>query len=176
MYLTKRLFYILTLISFTVLISCQDDEEAVPEGDIVGSWRQVDGEFTFNDLSIREYYRDLAQRAGLTLSEDELDVLEAQAEQDLNVNFDDGTIYEFGADGSFASNGPSSIGQGTWTTNGDQLVLTDGTNSTSRTITNLSNSELRLLFEDNRTIDLSRIGLSSTEPVKIGIILTFNKQ
>ncbi|MEM6844147.1 MAG: lipocalin family protein [Bacteroidota bacterium] len=176
MNLIKNSTYALLLLLLSVLVACQDDDEAVPENSIVGSWRLSDGEYTFNDLNTRDYFAQIFNQAGLMPTDDDLDQTVATFEQNLE-DIGDGTIFEFQEGGTFASQTPDGNTTGTWEIRSDdQLVITEGPSSVNFIISSLSNSELRLLVEEEETIDFSIIGLSDAEPVTIGVIFIFNKQ
>ncbi|MEM9830653.1 MAG: hypothetical protein AAF944_08440 [Bacteroidota bacterium] len=177
MNLIKNTIYALLLLSLSVLVACQDDDEAVPEGSIVGSWRLNNGEFTFDSLNPRDYFSQIFSQADLMPTDSQLDQTVALFEQSLEGVFDDGTIFEFQEGGSFVLRESGSTGNGTWEIrNDDQLIINSGASPLSFTITNLTSSELRLLLEEDDTIDFSDIGLSDAEPVTIGVTFIFNKQ
>lgn len=176
--LIKKYSQLFLLLSITLLAACGDDDEDVnPETGIVGTWRLIDGEYSFNNLSLRDYYRQIFEQAGLQVDDQTLDQAVALVEQTLDENFNDGTTYEFQAGGNFVSSGPNSNGSGTWEIqNNNQLVIEGGGDRLEFTIVNLTSSELRLLLEEEDTVDFSDIGLSDSEPVTIGLTFTFNKQ
>ena len=177
MNLIKNSTYALLLLSLSTLVSCQNDEEAVnPETGIIGSWRLNSGEYTFNNLSPRDYFVQIFNQANLTPTDTQIDQAVAAFEQSLE-NFGDGTVFEFKEGGNFISRGPDGTGTATWEIRGNnQLIITEGISTLDFIISSLNDSELRLLVEDEETVDLSDIGLSATEPVTIGLTLIFSKQ
>ncbi|MEQ9440325.1 MAG: hypothetical protein RIG62_14825 [Cyclobacteriaceae bacterium] len=174
---TVRLFYPLLFLSFALLVSCsKDDDEINPETGIVGTWRLTDGEYTIDDLSIRDFYEKLYNDAGVEVKEDELDQLEAVTLQNLGGVFDDGTTFEFQDDGVIIIDGPDDDddGQGTWDIQNNQtLVIGGGTDGIEFTITNLTNSELRLLYEEEDSFNPTG---NDPQTITIGLTLIFAKQ
>ena len=95
---------------------------------------------------------------------------------DTDSAFDKGVIFEFQSGGDFMLDSPNDTedGQGLWEIRDtNKLTFTDQSSSLEFTIVSLTNSELRLLLEDEEMIDF---GSSSPEGVIIGLTFIFTKQ
>jgi len=108
------------ILGLFVLQACNSDNEETSEADIVGKWTVSDLAFdiTINGESLSEYF-----------SEDEADLFEPFFTETLEDEFQDVSI-EFKSDGTYSSeDSDGATDTGSWSLNsdGDVLVLDDGT-------------------------------------------------
>nr|WKN35103.1 lipocalin family protein [Tunicatimonas sp. TK19036] len=175
---TQRFFYTLFLLSCVVLLSCdKDDDEVNPETGIVGTWRLTSNEYTFNQLEVRAYFEQYFADLEIEVTDDELDDIEALFNDSVEGAFDNGTTFEFRSDNTVIVNSPdnSEDGQGNWEIrNGNTLIINEGTDQVQFTITNLTDSELKLLLEDEENVDVD-FGFGE-ESILVGLTFVFVKQ
>lgn len=174
MFLTRRIFTTLFLMTFILLVSCNKDDEDNddPQPAIVGTWNLTDVAFTFDGKSVRDFFEQYYSEQGVDLTEEQLDEIEAAFNEELKGEFDDGNTFEFQANGTLVVNTPDEDSQGTWQMpNNNTLVINDGTDATEFTIESLTNSQLKISVEGEEEIELE-----TTETVTIALTLSLTKQ
>lgn len=173
MFLTRRIFYTLFLMSFVLLFSCnKDDPQPTPA--VVGTWNLTNAEFTFDNKSVRAFFEQYYSEQGIELTEEQLDEIETAFNEGLEGEFDDGSTFEFQSNGTLVVKTPGGDpdSQGTWQMpDNNTLTINDGGEATEFTIESLTNNELRISVEGEEDLDLE-----NTETVTIGLTLSFTKQ
>ena len=166
-------FALLFVVLFTACNKDDEDENISPETGLIGSWQLTDVAYTLDDLTVREYYRQLANDLGASLSDAQLDSIEAAVDAQTEETFEDNTVFTFQPEGVLTISEQGIEGGGTWEVqNSNILVLSDGQDVTEFTIAQLTDSALRLLIEGEQNLG-PQLG---NRTVTVGLNLVFVKQ
>lgn len=174
MFVTRRIFSTLFLLSFVLLVSCNKDDEDNddPQPAIVGTWNLTDAAFSFDGKGVRAFFEQYYSEQGVDLTEEQLDEIEAAFNEEMKGEFDDGNTFEFQSNGTLVVNTPEEDSQGTWQMpDNNTLVINDGTDATEFTIESLTNSQLKISVEGEEELDLE-----TSETVTVELTLSFTKQ
>jgi hypothetical protein len=158
----------LLLVLFVVLFAfqaCNNDDEA-KEADIVGVWAvsELVFDITINGESLSEYF-----------GEDEADLFEPFFTEAFEDEFEDVSI-EFKSDGTYLSeDSDGSTDTGTWSlnSNGDILILDDGTaDEFTFNIVSSTNNTLVLNYSETDDSDIDFDGNPDEFTVSMDLTLT----
>lgn len=178
MFLIRRFFYSLFLMSFVLLVACDndDDDNDDPQPAIVGTWNLTNAEFSFDDKSVRDFIEDYYSELGVELTDEQLDEFEEAVNEELEGEFNDGSTFEFQSNGTFLvkTDDDDQDSQGTWQMpDNNTLIINDGSEATEFTIESLTSSQLKISIESEEELDL---GQENPEAVTIGLTFSFSKQ
>jgi len=173
MNLNRRIFYTLSLLSFTLLVACdKDDENDDPQPAIVGIWSLTSAEITFDDKSIRDFIEAYYNELGIEFTEEELDALEEAFNEGLNEDFNDGSTYEFKSNGTLiVKSEDDETEEGSWRMpDDDTLIVTADGESTEFEIESLTSSQMKISIESEEDLDLEE-----PETITLGLTLSLSK-
>ncbi|WPP51886.1 lipocalin family protein [Catalinimonas niigatensis] len=174
--MTKRIFYTFSLMSFVLLVSCDnDDDNDDPQPAIVGTWNLTNAEFSFDDKSLRDFFEEYYSELGVELTEEQLDEIEDAFSEELEGEFDDGNTFEFQSNGTLLvkTDDDDQDSQGTWQMpDNNTLIINDGSEATEFTIESLTSSQLKISVESEEELDLEQ---ENPEAVTIGLTFSFSK-
>ena len=177
-------FTLLSLVLLLVVLftACNKDDETInPQTGLIGSWRLTKLDYTYDNLSARDYFRQLAQKLNPQLTDAQLDqvaneiadALATSVEEQNAEILQDNTVLSFQPEGVLVVSDQGVEEQGSWEVRDNNvLVLDDGSDAIVFTITNLTQSELNLLTEGELNLGPE---LGDTD-VTIGTKLSYIKQ
>ena len=162
-------YFVLGLLSLSVLASCKKDSEE-PKSDIVGTWRGQSVSLTVDGLSLREYARKLFADQGNPLTDEELAAFDDESTEELEGFAE---VVEFRSDGTLLfTEDDGTTDESTWKVVGNTLTIDDGDDALAYTIERLTDSELHLLLQSDGD---NSLGWPGSEDAVIRLLSTFTR-